>query len=393
MNTGLQDAHNLAWKLAVLLQHSHPNSDDDRNSRVLLLDSYEAERRPVAAHNAVLSLRNYERSLRVPQALGLDVDQAKALAESAAALGEGVASLPKAVVESVLAMGRRPLRSLATPGQPYGAACLKAARRVLADGAGLPLLFPHDDLGFCYSGPLVPSSREGTGNGGHQEQGATEREAEALTGFPLPATAAIVSRLGALVEGARVPHFTLRTEGAGGLCVSTTDLAEQLHVACRLTRAEEETDALLAPAGPFAVLLHLPGPAAGHDDDLREMGPALAVTLPDGSGTLPLVRVEVVSPPSPPEQHGQKEEAETVLTMPPAAWPARAREGLCACIMEARAVRLVDSKGSLTRAMVQQGVRGVFVRPDGHVLGLVMEGEGLVGGDGGGGLRVVGATE
>ena len=40
MNTGIQDAYNLAWKLALVLQGAAPSS---------LLDSYEAERRPVGA--------------------------------------------------------------------------------------------------------------------------------------------------------------------------------------------------------------------------------------------------------------------------------------------------------------------------------------------------------
>jgi 2-polyprenyl-6-methoxyphenol hydroxylase-like FAD-dependent oxidoreductase len=40
MNTGIQDAYNLAWKLALVLQGAAPDS---------LLDSYEAERRPVGA--------------------------------------------------------------------------------------------------------------------------------------------------------------------------------------------------------------------------------------------------------------------------------------------------------------------------------------------------------
>lgn len=40
MNTGIQDAYNLAWKLALVLEGSSPAS---------LLDSYEAERRPVGA--------------------------------------------------------------------------------------------------------------------------------------------------------------------------------------------------------------------------------------------------------------------------------------------------------------------------------------------------------
>ncbi|RAH99057.1 monooxygenase [Acuticoccus sediminis] len=40
MNTGIQDAYNLAWKLALVLQRAAPET---------LLDSYESERRPVGA--------------------------------------------------------------------------------------------------------------------------------------------------------------------------------------------------------------------------------------------------------------------------------------------------------------------------------------------------------
>src|SRR3712207_2117726 len=40
MNTGVQDAYNLAWKLALVLEGAAPET---------LLDSYEAERRPVGA--------------------------------------------------------------------------------------------------------------------------------------------------------------------------------------------------------------------------------------------------------------------------------------------------------------------------------------------------------
>ncbi|RAG85105.1 hypothetical protein DN069_13325 [Streptacidiphilus pinicola] len=43
MNTGIQDAHNLAWKLAAVLRG---------NATDALLDSYERERRPVAEFNA-----------------------------------------------------------------------------------------------------------------------------------------------------------------------------------------------------------------------------------------------------------------------------------------------------------------------------------------------------
>jgi 2,4-dichlorophenol 6-monooxygenase len=62
LNTGTQDAHNLAWKLAAVLQGHAPES---------LLDTYESERRPVAQTNADQSLRNALRLIEVPQALGI----------------------------------------------------------------------------------------------------------------------------------------------------------------------------------------------------------------------------------------------------------------------------------------------------------------------------------
>jgi putative polyketide hydroxylase len=49
MNTGVQDSHNLAWKLALVLAGVAGDG---------LLDSYEAERRPVAAANVAFSLEN-----------------------------------------------------------------------------------------------------------------------------------------------------------------------------------------------------------------------------------------------------------------------------------------------------------------------------------------------
>ncbi len=62
LNTGVQDAHNLAWKLAAVMR-------GEAGPR--LLDSYESERRPVAQTNAQQSLKNALQLLQVPQALGL----------------------------------------------------------------------------------------------------------------------------------------------------------------------------------------------------------------------------------------------------------------------------------------------------------------------------------
>lgn len=62
LNSGVQDAHNLAWKLAWVLEGRTDEA---------LLDSYESERRPVAQSNANQSLKNALRLFEVPAALGL----------------------------------------------------------------------------------------------------------------------------------------------------------------------------------------------------------------------------------------------------------------------------------------------------------------------------------
>lgn len=53
MNSGIQDAHNLAWKLALVENDQAPLD---------LLDSYEAERQPIAFFNTAQSLRNAKRT-------------------------------------------------------------------------------------------------------------------------------------------------------------------------------------------------------------------------------------------------------------------------------------------------------------------------------------------
>jgi len=58
----VQDAHNLAWKLAAVAEGWAGEA---------LLDSFESERRPVAQTNADQSLRNALRLMEVVQALGV----------------------------------------------------------------------------------------------------------------------------------------------------------------------------------------------------------------------------------------------------------------------------------------------------------------------------------
>lgn len=61
LNSGVQDAHNLAWKLHAVIDGL---ADDT------LLDTYELERRPIAQRNAQASLENAFKMLEVFEALG-----------------------------------------------------------------------------------------------------------------------------------------------------------------------------------------------------------------------------------------------------------------------------------------------------------------------------------
>jgi hypothetical protein len=74
LNTGVQDVHNLAWKLAAVEAGWAPAT---------LLDSYETERRPVASENAAVSQRNAARLLEVYRAVETGGDVAAAIANQA----------------------------------------------------------------------------------------------------------------------------------------------------------------------------------------------------------------------------------------------------------------------------------------------------------------------
>eukprot|EP00850_Spirogloea_muscicola_P017975 SM000160S02516 [mRNA] locus=s160:75189:78610:+ [translate_table: standard] len=145
MNTGIQDAHNLAWKLAMVHQGLAPEA---------LLETYDAERRPVASTNASLSVTNYEAALAVPRVLGLDPAAAALLH---ATLTQGplrylLLEAQRSVLEQGLRLGRAQLESwVLSPANPIGAARLAALRSIIDSGQSLRLQFPAEDLGFQYS--------------------------------------------------------------------------------------------------------------------------------------------------------------------------------------------------------------------------------------------------
>lgn len=80
LNCGVQDVENLSWKLAAVLKHRAPDS---------LLESYEAERRPIAAYYTAHSLENATRHQPIGQALGLCDDERQSRAAIATFLSAG----------------------------------------------------------------------------------------------------------------------------------------------------------------------------------------------------------------------------------------------------------------------------------------------------------------
>jgi 2,4-dichlorophenol 6-monooxygenase len=89
MNTGIQDAHNLVWKLHAV---------EEGAASPALLDTYEAERRPVAQRNAEQSLQNAMKLLEVFEAVGLPGGQgSRADFDSALADPDARARLARAI--------------------------------------------------------------------------------------------------------------------------------------------------------------------------------------------------------------------------------------------------------------------------------------------------------
>ena len=99
MNTGIADAHNIAWKLQAVI-----NGLADEK----LLDTYEQERKPIAEQNTEESLFNYHKILEVIEVFGLErngLEQLAKLKNTAPAKW-----LPTAWLEKIIAFGGKRVR-------------------------------------------------------------------------------------------------------------------------------------------------------------------------------------------------------------------------------------------------------------------------------------------
>lgn len=147
MNTGLQDVHNLAWKLAWVIHNNRHRLDGDLKN---VLQSYARERRPVSQQNAALSVRNYQRVLQVTKACYLN-EQHPAILKRVLGASPLPLAAKRTIFQSLLQTALHPLSWLQQPSSMYAKHIQSSLRRVLRTGTGLPLLFPKFEVGFGYA--------------------------------------------------------------------------------------------------------------------------------------------------------------------------------------------------------------------------------------------------
>eukprot|EP00890_Picochlorum_soloecismus_P004719 jgi/Picsp_1/5248/NSC_02610-R1_protein len=183
MNTGIQDAHNLAWKIAFVLKGICQDS---------ILDTYETERKPVAIANMNLSVDNFHEALRVARVIGLDFETAQTMNS---VLNGPIAS--SWVSESVR---REILGAAMTSGLLMGQALAIARKGELQSlfdsGQTLRLQYPKEDLGFIYPAPSPAIAVD------HDDLAAIK-----IYKQPKPRDAEYSP---ACLPGCRLPHFPIK---------------------------------------------------------------------------------------------------------------------------------------------------------------------------------------
>ena len=148
MNTGLQDAHALAWRLA---RHYYTQNHNSGVPILPSLQEYSRERRPIAQQNAALSVRNYQRILHLTKACYLN-DQHPAAVIAMLNGMSGILSLEhrQGIFANLVKAAMWPLGSLADPNHVHARHLTNNVRSILRKGGGLPLLFPQLELGYGY---------------------------------------------------------------------------------------------------------------------------------------------------------------------------------------------------------------------------------------------------
>ncbi|KAH7616498.1 putative polyketide hydroxylase [Nannochloris sp. 'desiccata'] len=185
MNTGVQDAHNLAWKLALVLNNS---------ASPALLDTYGAERQPVADANMRTSVKNFHEALAVARVMGLDYSMANTFSDilSSKALSYLPGSIRRGILDAGIAAGR-------AASAPLAALRRTELNALFDHGETLRLQYPKEDLGFLYSDSRTAAIQYENESGDEQQVAKYIR--------PKPRDAPYVPTT---LPGARLPHLKLR---------------------------------------------------------------------------------------------------------------------------------------------------------------------------------------
>ncbi|KAI9915401.1 hypothetical protein PsorP6_008123 [Peronosclerospora sorghi] len=152
MNTGLQDAHNLAWKLALGLQ---TKAEDSAVNKAALLRSYGRERQLIAKTTTQLTLRNVARTMKIPQALNVSHDHAQTLMKLINSTPMQVFPLraQREVAQRIMHLGKMPLELLTRPESALGKRMCASVQDIVSRRKSLGMMFYHFDIGYTYDAP------------------------------------------------------------------------------------------------------------------------------------------------------------------------------------------------------------------------------------------------
>jgi 2-polyprenyl-6-methoxyphenol hydroxylase-like FAD-dependent oxidoreductase len=152
LNSGVQDAHNLAWKLAAILDSGAPDS---------LLDTYETERRPVVTRFAEQSTNNHFKLDEVTAPLGITN---RSLHLATAVMAKPWSSRIPARAMAAVADGLTRAQTSRTKRLLREDARSRALRRRMAET--IPGQLEHFvasglEFGYAYDSPLIDTDTEG----------------------------------------------------------------------------------------------------------------------------------------------------------------------------------------------------------------------------------------
>jgi hypothetical protein len=138
----------LIWKIVTALRFL---PTDRSESAEQLLSSYEDERRPIARLNAKISIDNFNQTLLIPRAIGLNLNTANSLSRVIDRM-PAPATLKRAFFQAAMRLGLKQVGWL-NANHFIARIRRRAVRNIFEDAKQLTLhlLFPGQDLGFVYA--------------------------------------------------------------------------------------------------------------------------------------------------------------------------------------------------------------------------------------------------